>query len=460
MDSILRPIIPPAPKVHARDISTLRLLWDIRRSTIGIWSERAFDELVIMDRALGIDTMLLSDPEGIRHVFMANAANYARPATFFRITRPVTGDGLLITEGADWKRQRRALAPIFTPSAVGGLLPHFRAAGESMVGRLEHDSRANLSKTFHETALDAVLRALFSLPVSEDRASFAAMVRHYTQKLARPSPFDAVARTETAFLFSMAARLRFAAGREAAVGSLIAERRKSGAASQADLLNLLLGLRDPETGAALSDAEIGAQCSTMLFAGFETTSRLLFWATYLLALDTAEQTRLREEVRAFPPERVSTLDDLNHWPRLRQTLLEALRLYPPVPNLPREAIADDEIAGVKLAAGTQVWISPWVIHRHRKLWDNPTAFIPDRFAGKNWSNLPAFLPFGGGPRICIGAAFSMAEAQMVLAMLLERFEFTLESERKVMPIATFTTAPDKEPMFRLEPVARAMQKAA
>jgi cytochrome P450 len=283
MDSILRPIIPPAPKVHARDISTLRLLWDIRRSTIGIWSERAFDELVILDRALGIDTMLLSEPEGVRHVLMANAANYTRPVAFYRITRPVTGDGVFMADGAEWKRRRRALAPIFTPSAVSGLLPHFRAAGESMVGRLERGSRVNLSETFHETALDAVLRALFSLPVSEDRASFAAMVRHYVNKLARPSPFDAFARTETAFPFSMAARLRFASQPKVAVGTLIADRRKSGGASQADLLNLLLALRDPETGAPLSDEEIGAQCSTMLFAGFETTSRLLFWASYLLA---------------------------------------------------------------------------------------------------------------------------------------------------------------------------------
>ncbi len=108
---------------------------------------------------------------------------------------------------------------------------------------------------------------------------------------------------------------------------------------------------------------------------------------------------------------------------------------------------------MKIAPKTQIWISPWIIHRHRKLWDNPTAFMPDRFAGKPqpWSSIGAFLPFDGGPRICIGAAFSMAEAQMVLAMLLERFEFTLESERKVMPITTFTTAPDREPKFRLEP---------
>lgn len=140
----------------------------------------------MLERALGIDTMLLNDPEGIRRMLTTNAPNYTRPVAFYRITRPVTGDGVLMADGADWKRQRRALAPIFTPSAVSGLLPHFRSAGESMIARLERAPRANLSQTFHETALDSVLRALFSLPVSEDRASFATMVRHNVNKLARP----------------------------------------------------------------------------------------------------------------------------------------------------------------------------------------------------------------------------------------------------------------------------------
>jgi cytochrome P450 len=138
----------------------------------------------------------------------------------------------------------------------------------------------------------------------------------------------------------------------------------------------------------------------MLVAGYETTARLLFWAAYLLALDRDEQTRLRSEIRAYPPDHVTKLDDLNNWPRLRQTLLETLRLYPPVAHIAREAIVDDVIVGEPVRAGTQVWISPWVIHRHRKFWDYPTAFMPDRFVGKPspWTSGGAFLPFGAGPR--------------------------------------------------------------
>jgi cytochrome P450 len=192
----------------------------------------------------------------------------------------------------------------------------------------------------------------------------------------------------------------------------------------------------------------------MLVAGYETTARLLFWAAYLLALDRDEQTRLRSEIRAYPPDHVTKLDDLNNWPRLRQTLLETLRLYPPVAHIAREAIVDDVIVGEPVRAGTQVWISPWVIHRHRKFWDYPTAFMPDRFVGKPspWTSGGAFLPFGAGPRICIGAIFAIAEAQIMLATLLSRFKVTLEDSRPLLPVATVTTAPSYEPRFQLERV--------
>jgi cytochrome P450 len=239
------------------------------------------------------------------------------------------------------------------------------------------------------------------------------------------------------------------------IGTLVASRRNLRATpAHRDLLDLLLAARDPDSGKALSDTEVRDQCSTMLVAGFETTARLLFWATYLLTLDMAEQNRIRVEVAGFSPERVRSLDDLLNWPRLRQTLLEALRLYPPVAYISREAIVDDIVAGELIRPGTQVWISPWVMHRHRKFWNNPTAFMPDRFADKPspWTGIGAFLPFGAGPRICIGATFAMAEAQIVLATLLSRFKVRLDASRPVLPVARVTTAPNYEPWFQLERV--------
>ena len=188
--------------------------------------------------------------------------------------------------------------------------------------------------------------------------------------------------------------------------------------------------RDPETSEMIADDEVRDQCSTMIFAGSETTSRLLFWASYLLTLDHREQARLRAEVAAFPPERVTSLNDLGNWPRLRLMLLEALRLYPPVPIIVREPIEDDVIMGEPIRRGIQVYVVPWVLHRHRKHWQHPTAFMPDRFAGLSLTMdlRRRYLPFGAGPRICLGAAFALAEAQIILATVLHRYTIAVEDE--------------------------------
>jgi cytochrome P450 len=188
----------------------------------------------------------------------------------------------------------------------------------------------------------------------------------------------------------------------------------------------------------------------MLAAGFETTSRLLFWAAYLLALDPVTQERVRAEALAFPAERVASLDDLKAWPLLRSVLFETLRLYPAAPLIARSAVEADEVLGCAVAPGCMVTISPWLIHRHRKLWDAPTAFRPERFLDQPhpWG-IEAFLPFGAGPRVCIGAGFALAEAQIILASLLARFRIGMASDRPVLPKASITLGPDHEPDFTL-----------
>jgi cytochrome P450 len=220
-----------------------------------------------------------------------------------------------------------------------------------------------------------------------------------------------------------------------------------------DLLDLLFAARDPETGGSLSPAEIRDQAATMIFAGYETTARLLFWASYLLTLDQREQLRVHAEVSAFPPNRIRDLKDLENWPRLRMTLLETLRLYPPVPMLIREPLEDDVILGEPVRRGVQVYIAPWVLHRHRKYWKEPTAFMPDRFANQAspWTSGGGYMPFGAGPRICIGAMFAMAEAQIILATLLHSHRLSMDDPRPLLPVGRLTTQPSHTPDFILLP---------
>ena len=268
------PFVPPAPTVHAKDLPVWRLLWRITRSTLSIWPDYAFDKLYIRNRVLGVETIAISDPEGVRHVLTANAGNYRRPYSVTRISRPLVGSGLFLAEGADWRRQRRLLAPTFTPATIGLLLPHFRDAGLHLLRSIEMSSRANLSKAFQDTALEAVLRALFSLPESSGREQLRDMVRDYIEGTGRPTLIDGFARSEDTFSFANAKRARFQKSWRAAIDQVISRRKASPTApAHRDLLDLLSSVRDAETGEALSDGEIRDQCATMFFAGSETTAR-------------------------------------------------------------------------------------------------------------------------------------------------------------------------------------------
>jgi len=453
MNSSPRPIIPPAPKVHANDLPAWLLLLKFTRNTVSTMPDHAFEAMVSRRRILGVESVMMSDPDGVRHVLGAPTDKYRRIVSTRRILGGFGRKGLFLTDGDQWRRQRRMLAPVFTPASVGALLPNFIEAAGGLVKGLEGKAHANLSVSFQEAALDAVLRALFSLPQSRQLARIATMVRAYFNGAGRPRILDGFAPTEDSFAFATRKRRRFYQAWSAAVDEVVAARRHApSSAGHRDLLDLLFAAHDRESGETLSDLEIRDQCGTMIVAGYETTARLLFWAAYLLALDQDEQERLRSEIRAYPPDRVAKLDDLDRWPRLRHTLLEALRLYPPVAHIAREALVDDVVAGEPVRKGTQVWISPWVIHRHRKFWDHPTAFQPERFATRPspWTSTPAFIPFGLGPRICIGATFAMAEAQIMMASLLSRFTIALPDARPVLPVATVATAPSYEPSFALE----------
>jgi cytochrome P450 len=446
-------VIPPAPAVHPTDLPAIRLFLGSIRDSLSIWSDYAFDVPFSRNKLFGIESVLINDPAGVRQVMATNAANYVRPAVFPRILRPLAGNGVLLAEGSEWRRQRRLLSPSFTPNRLNMLLPHFIAAANDLMDRLDGQNSVNLSDAYQNATLNAVLRALFSLPDREERDRLGELVLEYFIGPGRPQIFDGLAKSETSFGFALRGRRAFQKRWFRAVDTIVAARRNTPHdTDHRDLLDLLIEARDPETGEMIASDEVRDQCATMIFAGYVTTSRLLFWASYLLTLDHGEQARLRAEVAAFPPERVATLEDLGHWPRLRLVLLEALRLYPPVPIMIREPVEDDVIMGEPVQRGVQVYIAPWVLHRHRKHWQHPTAFMPDRFAGQPspWTSGTAYMPFGAGPRICIGAALALAEAQIMLATVLHRYTLAIEGNRPVMPVGRLTILANYVPSFRLE----------
>ncbi|MBE7197860.1 MAG: cytochrome P450, partial [Parafilimonas terrae] len=227
---------------------------------------------------------------------------------------------------------------------------------------------------------------------------------------------------------------------EEAVDSMLARRRAALArdpdGAPPDLLTLLLRATDPETGTSLSDVEIKANLVTFIIAGHETTSNALTFALYLLSQDSEARDRAEAEVdRAMPDGRLPQ-GYAEALPFTRAVIDEAMRLYPPAATISRQAAGPDRLGGLPIRAGTTVVVAPWVLHRHKLLWDDPTSFVPERFLPGNRGSIDrfAYLPFGAGPRVCIGASFALQEAVAVLATVTRGFRLTLAPGHEVMPV--------------------------
>ena len=228
---------------------------------------------------------------------------------------------------------------------------------------------------------------------------------------------------------------------------LMAERRAAGkneGAPPRDLFDLMDAARDPETGEAFTDEQLGDQVATMILAGHETTATALFWSLYLLALDPATQEELAAEVNGAS---VNGALDIERLKFTRAVVDETMRLYPPAFLIARAAAAPDTIAGMPVRKNDIVLIAPWLLHRHEKLWRDPNAFIPSRFMTGTPPDRFAYLPFGVGARVCIGAHFALVEATLALAKMIGAFRVELVDREPVMPIGVVTTQPDRSPMF-------------
>src|SRR5215470_8823745 len=237
MLTLLQPVVPPAPKVHDKDLPGWWALFKFNRNTLSTQPQRAFEEPVIRRCILGLESLLINDPDGVRHVLATAMDKYKRLVGAERILGPLGGTGLFLAAGAQWRRQRRMLAPIFTPANVSVFIPHFMAAATGLADRLTPAQRANLSLAFQEATLEAVLRALFSLPDSAERARITAMVRYYLAGPGRPNLFDAFAPSTESYGFALGSRRRFQKEWSTTIDAIVSARREQqGTATSADLL--------------------------------------------------------------------------------------------------------------------------------------------------------------------------------------------------------------------------------
>jgi unspecific monooxygenase len=447
------PLVPPAPPRAPDSMGTFRRVMAMRDSAINAWGHRSYEEDIIRSRFFGRSSFILNEPNAIRHVLVDNYENYVRTPAAIRVLRPVLGEGLLIAEGRTWKHQRRTLAPAFTPRAVMPLIPHMVAATDQTIAKLQAAGNApvDLREAMQRMTLEIAGRTMFSFGMDRHGGALRDFVMEYGASLARPHFFDLVLPLSWPSPQDFS-RARFRKRWTQFVAMLMAERRAAGKNADAppsDLFDLMGAARDPETGDAFSDEQLGDQVATMILAGHETTATALFWSLYLLALDPATQEELAAEVK------VATLNgalDIERLKFTRAVIDETMRLYPPAFLIARAAAGPDTIAGMPVKKNDIVLVAPWLLHRHEKLWRDPNAFIPSRFmAPSPPPDRFAYLPFGVGARVCIGAHFALVEATLALAKIIGAFKVELIDRAPVLPVGVVTTQPDRSPMFRITP---------
>jgi unspecific monooxygenase len=439
-------------------MTALQRMKVLRESAIATWGQRAYEDDIIRGRFFLRSSFILNRPDAIRHVLVDNYENYSRTPAGFRVLRPVLGEGLLIAEGRGWKHQRRTLSPAFTPRAVATLVPHMVAATDETITKLRTLSAGavDLRETMQRMTLEIAGRTMFSFGMERHGATLRDFVMEYAESLARPHLLDLLLPLSWPSPQDFS-RARFRKRWTGFVGMLMAERRAVGkpeGAPARDLFDLMDAARDPETGEAFNDTQLGDEVATMILAGHETTATALFWALYLLALDPSTQERVAAEVRQASVSQASVNDavDFDRLKFTRAVIDETLRLYPPAFLIARAALATDEIAGMAIRKGDVILIAPWLLHRHEKLWHDPNAFVPERFMEPSPPpDRLAYLPFGVGPRICIGAHFALVEATLALAKIIGAFEVAPLDKEPVMPVGVVTTQPDRSPMFRITP---------
>ena len=445
----LRPSVPPrAPD----NMGTLARMSAMRRNVIGTWGDRAYEEDIVQGSFLGRRrSFILNQPDAIRHVLVDNYENYTRTPAGMRVLRPILGQGLLVAEGRAWKHQRRTLAPAFTPRAVGMLIPHMIAVIDETIATLRGSCAEplDLREATQRMTLEIAGRTMFSFGMSRHGATLRAFVMEYAERLARPHLLDLLLPLSWPSPQDFG-RARFRKRWTAFIATLMAERRAAGkreGSPPRDLFELMVDARDPETGAAFSDTQLGDEVATMILAGHETTAITLFWALYLLALDPATQDRVAAETRA-----AGDSSDPEELKFTRAVIDETLRLYPPAFLIARAASGPDTVAGLPVNTGDVILIAPWLLHRHEKLWRDPNAFIPQRFlAPAPQPDRFAYLPFGVGARVCIGAHFALVEATLALAKLIGAFRVALNDTAPVTPFGVVTIQPDRIPLFVITP---------
>lgn len=443
-----RQFVPVGAPVHRRVLSRLETALAARRNVLEIIPALAYRQPIVSGEML-MRWHMLADPGGYRRVMSENLANYPKSEVMRRMLRPAIGDSLFNADGADWRWQRQAVAPVFTHRNVVALAPAMTATAERACARLAAGGRAELVREMLTATFDVICDVALSGREHFDGTTFSAAITRYFQTAGRaslldflgfpdwfPRPGELLAGTSVRTMHDM-------------VAAAIAARRKEAPCARDDLLDHMLAAEDPETGQRMSEEDLIFNMQFFIVAGHETTALALAWALYLLANSPAEQAIARDQTRAQLGRRAATAADLEAMPFITQVLEEAMRLYPPVGLLARTVVAEDELCGRVMKPGDLLFLPIWALHRHEMWWERPELFEPARFAAGPRRDKYQYLPFGAGPRVCVGANFAMMQAGIILSTLLARFRFAPGGPGP-QPVMSMTVRPDPGVFLKVE----------
>jgi cytochrome P450 len=425
---------------RARAVPVLGSIPFYARDPLGFIERAATLGPIVTIRLGPLTARLLSDPADIERVMVSSSKSFVKDA-FARDLKVVIGDGLLISDGDFWRRQRRLVQPAFHRERLAAYAAEMSSCAERMVAGLRDGEVRDVHADMMGLTLDIVARTLFGAEVSghaaDVREALEVVMAHYASAVSVILPIVDRLPLERNRRFRDAVRTL-----DAIVYGIIERRRAAPDEDRGDLLAMLLAARD-EDGSRMTDQQVRDEAMTLFLAGHETTANALSWALLLLSRNPEVDARLGDEVASALGGRTPTLSDLPRLAYVEHVVTEALRLYPPAWALGREVHEPVELRGVHFPVGEQIWLSPWVMHHDARYFDDPGAFDPGRWADGLARRLPrfAYFPFGGGPRLCVGNAFAMMEATLVLATLVQRFRFEVEPRARVVPLPSITLRP-------------------
>ncbi|MGH1416120.1 MAG: cytochrome P450 [Pelagimonas sp.] len=433
---------PPRVPLVTQPMGIWKSLQTSRRNLLAIIPDLATRQPMVSGRT-GKRWHMVMDPDANRRVLLENLDNYPKSLVTKNLLRPAIGESLFIAEGAHWRWQRRAAAPAFSHRNVMNLAPIMSGAAQRSADRIRAagPKAVNFLDEMVSLTFDVISDVTFSGDEGFDRDSVHTSIDAYISEAGKLSLFDILGFPDwvprPGRMFSSGGILNM----KKVADHAIEERSKRAPDGVPDLLDLLLAGEDPDTKRKMNTAELRDNLLTFIVAGHETTALTLSWSLYLMAFDPAVQDRARAEAQSVLNGKTATGEDVANLPYIRQIVDEALRLYPPAGMVSRTALAKDELCGREVLPGDTVILPIYALHRNHMLWDNPDHFDPDRWADAKPDRY-SYLPFGDGPRICIGSSFAIQEAVIVLATLLAQFRFTTVVGKVPDPVMIITLRPE------------------